>query len=254
MELLAAKSLSQLLLPPGGLILLAVAGLIFWRKWWGRGLVGLSLALFYLLSTEPVRDVLLNPLETAHPPLQANALPAGKLAIVLLGGGIYEKAPEYGGRDSLGQYALMRTVYAAELAKQTALPVHATGGAPLTEDAEPEGRIMRRWLLKLGVPANLAHAEVVANNTWENAGYIKALLDKQGIRRIILVTSAWHMPRAVWCFRVHGLDVIAAPCAYLVERESYDLRSFLPRWNVLDDSGHALHEYLGVLWYHIRYG
>jgi len=254
MELLAAKSLSQLLLPPGGLILLAVAGLIFWQRRWGRVLVGASLVFLYLLSTEPVRDMLLNPLETAYPPLQKNALPAGKLAIVLLGGGIYEKAPEYGGRDSLASYALMRTVYAAALARQTGLPVYATGGAPLTEDAQPEGRIMRRWLLELGVPESLVHAEAAANTTWENAGYIRTLLQKQGISRVVLVTSAWHMPRAVWCFKSHGLDVIAAPCAYLAERGAYDVRSFLPRWTVFSDSGQGLHEYLGLLWYRIRYG
>ena len=202
-----------------------------------------------------MHDALLEPLENKYPAVKTTELPAsGTMAIVLLGGGVYEKAPEFGGRDSLNRYALMRTVFAAELVRKTGISVYATGGAPLTHHTEPEGAIMARWLVKFGVPKLLVHAEISARTTWENAGNIKLALQKQGISTLILVTSAWHMPRAVWCFRAHGLNVIPAPCAYLAERGSYDIRSYLPRWNVLDDSGQALREYLGLFWYHLRYG
>jgi len=253
MGLLISKSISQLLLPPGSLILLALLGLAFWQKRWGRGLVLVSMALLWLLSTEPLRDALVGPLENQYPALQVNTLPAGDMAIVLLGGGLYEKAPEFEGRDSLGMHALMRTVYAADLATRIGVPVYPTGGAVLSNTTEPEGAVMRRWLIKLGVPASMVHAEISANNTWENAAHIKAMVNKQGIRHLLLVTSANHMPRSVWTFKQHGLQVIPAPCAYIAERESYDVRSFLPRWNVLADSGDALHEYLGILWYKARY-
>jgi len=253
-DLLAAKVITQLLLPPGGLILLGVAGLIFWRKWWGRGLVGLALALFWLLSTEPVRDALTRPLEFQYQALKVAELPAAPMAIVLLGGGIREKAPEYNGRDELGRFAMMRTLYAARIARATGLHIYATGGKPLTHDAETEGRVMRRWLIRFGVPEAMVHAEVAASNTWQNAVYIKKILDKQGIHRIVLVTSAWHMPRSVWCFKAQGLDVVAAPTDYLTKQSVYDVRSYFPRWDILADSGNALHEYLGSLWYRLRYG
>ncbi len=253
MSLLVSKVAAQLLLPPGGLILLAVMGLVFWRKWWGRGLVGLALALLWLLSTEPVRDVLTRPLEFEYPALNVADLPAGPMAIVLLGGGIYEKAPEYGGRDELGRFAMMRTIYAAKIARETGLSVYATGGKSLTHETETEGMVMRRWLIYFGVPRAKVHAEVAANNTWQNALYIEKILKGKGIHRIVLVTSAWHMPRSVWCFRAQGLDVIAAPTDYLTKRSAYDVRSYVPRWNVLAESGDALHEYLGLLWYRLRY-
>lgn len=252
--LLISKAISQLLLPPGGLILLGVAGLIFWKRTWGRALVATALALAWLLSTEPVRDALVHPLESQYPPLSADTLPAGKLAIALMGGGLYEKAPEFGGIDSLGPHALMRTVYAADLARHTGLPVYPSGGSVLSDTTEPEGLVMRRWLIRFGVPEQLIHAESAADNTWQNAALLKSMLAHAGISQVVVVTSAIHMPRSVWVFRQQGLDVIAAPCAYLEEREPYDLRSFLPRWNVLADSGDALHEYLGLLWYHLRYG
>ncbi|MDQ6959921.1 MAG: YdcF family protein [Mariprofundaceae bacterium] len=254
MSLLIPKLVAQLILPPGGLILLAVVGLVFWRKWWGRGLIGLALACFWLLSTEPVRDALTRPLEFQYPALKVADLPAGPIAIVLLGGGIYEKAPEYGGHDELGRYAMMRTLYAARIARATGLPVYATGGKSLAHETETEGAVMRRWLIYFGVAETGAHAEVAASNTWQNAVYIKNMLGKQGIHRIVLVTSAWHMPRSVWCFKQNGLDVIAAPTDYLTKRSAYDVRGYFPRWNVLAESGDALHEYLGLLWYRLRYG
>ena len=258
MSLIITKSISQLLLPPGGLILLALLGLIFWKRLWGRGLIGLSLLCFWLIATEPVRDQLLSPLENKYPALQANQLPAdltskGKLAIVLLGRGIYERAPEYGGRDMLKGHAMQRTVYAADLALETGLDIYSTGGTKHPEFTESEGVVMQRWLVRLGVPKGRIHAETAATTTWENASNISILMKQKGIKQIVLVTTAWHMPRSVWVFEEHGMSVIAAPCAYEVEREPYDLRSFLPRWDVLMDSGDALHEYLGLFWYRFRY-
>jgi uncharacterized SAM-binding protein YcdF (DUF218 family) len=258
MSLIISKAISQLLLPPGGLILLALLGLIFWKRLWGRGLVALSLLCFWLLATEPVRDVLLSSLENKYPALQVNQLPTdsiseGKLAIVLLGGGVYEKAPEYGGRDMLTGHAMLRTVYAADLALETGLDIYSTGGALYPKLTEPEGLIMQRWLVRLGVPRGQIHAETAATNTWENAANIAMLLKQKGIKQIVLVTTAWHMPRSVWVFEEHGMQVMPAPCAYEVEKGPYDLRSFLPRWDVLADSGDALHEYLGLFWYRFRY-
>ncbi len=252
--LLISKAVSQLLLPPGGPVLLGVVGLVFWKQRWGRGLILLSFASLWLLSSEPVRDMLTRPLEFRYPVLDLNRVKTDGTAIVLLGGGIYENAPEYGGSDELGRYALMRTVYAADIARKSGLDVYATGGRPLSQSDEPEGEIMRRWLLKFGIAEQYLFAETVADTTWENAAYMQKMLSAKGVHRVILVTSAWHMPRAVWCFESHGVDVVPAPADFLTEQEPYDLRSYLPRWTVLNDSGQALHEYLGLLWYRIRFG
>lgn len=254
-----SKALSQLLLPPGGLILLAVLGLIGWKARWGRALVALSLMLLWMLSTEPVRDVLLSPLENHYPAFSAETVSKQHLnreqnVIVLLGGGISEKAPEYGGRDVLSRYAMMRTVYAAYLAEQTGLDVYTTGGAVLSETSEPEGLLMQRMLIRLDIPETSIHMETKANNTWENAANLRRILKAKGINHIVLVTTAWHMPRSVWAFEQNGFKVIAAPCDYVVKREPYDIRSWLPRWNVMADSADGLHEYMGLLWYRIRYG
>jgi len=253
MSLLLGKAVSQLLLPPGGLILLAMVGLVFYRRFWGRLLIFLTLTLFWLLSTEPVRDALLNPLEQAYAPLQLDQLPTDeKLAIVLLGVGVYEKAPEYEGRDSLSSFAMMRTLYAADLALKRGLDIYPTGGAVHSATTESEGAVMQRWLKRFGVAESAIHVEAAARSTWENATKIKEKVAEQGISAVVLVTTAWHMPRAVWSFESQGLKVIAAPCDYKVERDAYDLRSYLPHWNVFSESCDGLHEYLGLLWYRLR--
>ncbi|PJA31823.1 MAG: YdcF family protein, partial [Zetaproteobacteria bacterium CG_4_9_14_3_um_filter_53_7] len=116
-----------------------------------------------------------------------------------------------------------------------------------------EGVVMKRWLIEFGVPEALISVESLANNTWENAANLKVLLHKQGINKVVLVTTAWHMPRSVRVFEMQGLQVIPAPCFYVVEREPYDLRSYLPRWTVFAESCDGLHEYLGMFWYRLKY-
>jgi len=255
--LLLGKVAAQLLLPPGGLILTGLLGLLFWRRWWGRGFVLVSLASFWLISTAPGRDMLLTPLEAAYPPLALPDKPAfgTDTAIVLLGGGVYANAPEYGGRDELAGYALLRTRYAAVLARKTGLLVFVSGGVVLSDSTEPEGKIMQRYLVDFGVPVERIHVESLSRNTWENARMLLPVLRPAGIRHVLLVTSAVHMPRAVWCFTSQGIKVTAAPCAYMGGRgATRDLRGYLPYWTTFDESCLAMYEYLGLLWYGWHYG
>jgi len=257
LDLIFSKAIAQLLLPPGGLIVMASVGLYFWKRYWGRSIVMLALCLLWLLATVPVRDLLLNTLEQRYSALDmatAKVAGSGVTAIVVLGGGLYEQAPEYGGQDSLHNDALMRTLYAADLSLQTGFDVYATGGALKPGRAEPEGDVMARMLVRFGVEPIRIHSENRARTTWENGTYIRDMMQHNGVQQIILVTTAWHMPRSVRAFEALGMHIIPAPCAYRVEQQAYDLRSFLPRWNVLADSGDGLHEYLGLLWYRLRHG
>jgi len=251
-ELFVGKLASQLILPPGGLLLLALLGVVFCRRLWGRTLILLSLAALWLLSTAPVRDTLLQALEHQNAPLADVSLPADNAVIVLLGAGTRADSPEYG-EDIPGRSAWLRTVYAAQLAKKSKLPLFATGGRVLKDRGDTEAEVMRRWLLRFGVNAEQIHLEHAANNTWENAVFIRQSLSQYKQARIVLVTSAWHMPRARWCFEQQGMNVIAAPTDYMGEQEEYDSRNYLPDADALAASSRALHEYLGLFWYRIRH-
>ncbi len=248
-----SKILGLLMLPPAGPWLLALAGALGCHRRWGRLLLFFSLAAWYLLAIEPVRDLLSRPLEYADPVLDLAALPGEAEAVVVLGAGLREKAPAFHGENIPSSDALWRLWLAADIAKRTGLPLYVSGGMPPTSSRlESEAAVMRRWAIRLGVDARRIRQEASSRNTLENARKISEALGQQGIRRIVLVTNAWHMPRARWCFERQALVVIAAPVGFVSRQTPYQATSFLPDADVLADSAHMLHEYLGMLWYRLK--
>ncbi len=253
--LLISKMIAQLMLPPGGIIALALLGLAKRSQWWGRALVTSAFLLLLMFSLSAVRDLLISPLEQRYPPLTKNSYyPAQGDAIVVLGGGVNEKAPEYDGEDFLSEAALMRVAYALHLFDRYRLSVWVSGGRPLHDDLRPEGAVMRDWMIARGVPDTIVHAENGSDNTWQNARMLRPLLVRAGVQRVLLVTTAWHMPRAVWSFQQAGIVVVPAPCDYSSSRRARTLLDWLPDAGVFENSVQALHEYLGLLYYHLRYG
>jgi uncharacterized SAM-binding protein YcdF (DUF218 family) len=208
---LLKKLLSALLLPPTGLILLGLLGLLLAgrRPRLGRALAGLSLLGLLALSLPPVAVALMAGLEPRVSVLAGDLDRAQ--AIVVLGGGNYYGAPEYGGADTVGRYTLERIRYGARLQRQTGLPLLVTGGAPM--GGRPEGEAMKEALERdFGVP--VAWVEAASRDTAENAAYSAPLLRQAGITRIALVSHAWHQRRAGALFERQGFEVIAAPMAF----------------------------------------
>ena len=77
------------------------------------------------------------------------------------------------------------------------------------------------------------------------------MLQAAGIRRVYLVTHAWHMPRSVLVFEKAGLEVIPAPTRF-VSRATPEWSDFLPTARAFSTSYYAIHEGLGLLWTHLR--
>ena len=249
MEWLITNSIAALLIPPGSLLLLAAAGVLvaLRRPRLGRLLVVLSFVALYLLSARFVADALLKTLEPEpHDPLSDRS----GLAIVVLGGGTYFSAPEYGRQDTVSAYTLVRLRYAAYLHRELGKPIMTTGGAP-QGNAVSEAEQMRQ-LLRQDFRVPVQWAEPASNNTLENARLSYRLLDAAGIRRIYLVTHAWHMPRAKLAFERAGFSVIPAPAGYSTRYELTVL-DFLPSANALLRSSHFFHEAAGLGWYHLRF-
>jgi len=251
--LLITKAIAMLILPPGGLIITSIYGALFSRRWWGKLILFGSILLLYALAIVPVRDALIKPLEYASPPLQLANLDTQKSAVVILGGGSYQLPPEYQKQNIPSSSGLFRTLYGAEIARNRDVDVYLSGGSPLEPNAEPEAVTMQRWITRFGVPTERTHVESRSLNTVENARHIATLLKQQHIGRIILVSSANHLPRARLCFEDQGLEVIAAPTGYLSKQTPYQALDYLPNAHTLADSSTALHEYLGILWYRLRY-
>ena len=90
-----------------------------------------------------------------------------------------------------------------------------------------------------------------SSNTFENARFSYRILAPLGIKRIYLVTHAWHMPRAAMTFQQAGFDVVPAPTAYNT-RYRTDLLAFAPNAEALRQTRIFLHEVIGRLWYEMR--
>ena len=250
-----SKLITVLLLPPGCFIL-GLLLLIFFIPRRFKIFLGLLTAFFYLLSIHPVSDLLLKPLENAYPPLQVNKfcyLPVDDLpqAVVILGGGTVQGSPEAGaGQDALSAEASKRAVYAFTLRDVFPVPFVFSGGKVFDNKQDPEAAAAGRLFDALGLPPARFIPETESRNTWENARET-AKLD---INQAILVTSAYHMKRSVFCFERNGVSVIPAPTDYKCDRgRGYDFFSFMPSMGSLRDSWLALHEYVGLGYYRVVY-
>jgi len=216
--------ISAFLLPPLNLLLVAALGLWLWHKRprIARVLIFSAFTLLWLLATPYVSDALMQQLEGASYAVDSQKHPAD--AIVVLGGGTYFRAPEYG-TDTVSEAALARLRYAAKLQRETGKPILVTGGKPLGNTLS-EGMQMKRVLEReFNVPVQWVEGD--SDNTFENARLSYPLLAQAGVRRIYLVTHAWHMPRAARAFRAAGFDVIPAPTAFTTRHET-TLLTFVP--------------------------
>ncbi|MBI5890231.1 MAG: YdcF family protein [Nitrosomonadales bacterium] len=248
MSWLLTNFLGALLLPPLNLLLLAVLGLWLWnrRPLAARLLLGTSICLLWLLSTPFIAEALLHGWE-GDPYVTDTRKPLAD-AIVVLGGGTYFHAPEYGG-DTVGFATLERLRFAAKLHRETGKPVLVTGGAPQgnsTSEAEQMKQVLAQ---EFSVPVQWA--EGASNNTLENARLSRKLLMQAGISRIYLVTQAWHMPRAVQAFQTAGFQVVPAPTGYTT-RYRTDLSAFVPNAYALLQSRIFMHELVGMFWYQLK--
>jgi uncharacterized SAM-binding protein YcdF (DUF218 family) len=110
---------------------------------------------------------------------------------------------------------------------------------------------MGEQLERDGVPQSAIWLEKRSHSTHENAFYAAALLRQKGIRKIALVTDAYHMLRAEKCFRKEGLVVVPAPCGYRT-LDGFHADELLPGWQPIAWNEDVAHETVGLLWYWIR--
>lgn len=238
------KLVSTLVLPPLAPLLAIALGLLLAARGRraGLALAAAGLAAALLLCWPGTVGWMLAGLET-DPPLTAEAA-RGAQAIVILGGGKRRFAPEYGG-ETVNRLALERLRYGARLARQYRLPVLVTGGAPTGE--RPEASLMKTSLeTDFGVPARWV--ESASLDTKQNAEFSAPLLKADGVERILLVTHAAHMRRARAEFEAQGIEVVAAPTAWLGSLDATDqVIPALPSAASAYAGWYAAHEWLGLL-------
>ena len=238
------KLITPFLLPPGIFIaVLIFSGLLFLRKSRKAGilniLIGISLWLF---SIGPVSDTLIKGLEND---LAMPADPRGDV-IILLGGGVYDGVSDLTGVGAPSEDTLARIVTAVRLQKRLRVPVIVSGGTVFPWK-KAEAPVDRRFLMDLGVPADKILMEDKSRDTLENARYVKEICEKRLFRSPILITSAYHIKRAVLSFREFNMDVTPVPSNFKAWDRKYGWADYLP--GDLRGSMIACREYVGLLYH-----
>lgn len=249
--------IGPLLLPPVPLLVLVLVGasLLPRRRLAGWGLVGAGCAGIWLAGTAAAGHFLQHRLLKPPSALTADQVQALKAApdtaVLVLGGGSSPMRLEYGAPD-LHPRGIERLRYGAYLARQTGLPLGFSGGIGWGADAErssSEAALAAR-ILQQEFGLTLRWQEDRSRDTRENAALSVPLLQTAGVRRIVLVTHAYHMPRALRAFRQAaataggGVQVIPAPMG-VAGTGPLRLNDWLPSHSGAEHTRLAIHELLG---------
>lgn len=221
---------------------------------WLRFLLLSSTILILLCATPVPAKTLLAILEGWYPPFQPTS--ASKFdAIVVLSGGLYPPGSLRPQAD-LSWESRNRTTCGADLFLQGLAPklLLVGGDASAFGHGQPEAPEMKRLARRLGVADHAIQLEDRSRNTYENAVNTKRLLPGGSI---LLVTSAYHLPRAVALFAAQGFSVTPVPCGYETRDrpgqglERLDIMDFLPSYRALEMMTHAVDELAGIVVYWI---
>ena len=261
MFLFLSKLLPLLVYPIG----LASLCLVLTLWWLGRGKKNAAISstvtalLVLLLSSNAwVSTLLMQSLEWRHLPPQS--IPTAD-AIVVLGGSTRPADAPRPWVDVMESGD--RVLHGAQLYKEGKAPklIFSGGRIPWKGGGPPESEDMAQIAMALGVPEADIIQEPTSLNTRQNAVNVQAILEKENINRILLVTSAMHMPRSLAIFKKLGIDAIAAPTDFQVsERVVAEIRgtrqaillSLLPDAGHLADFTRAMKEYIGLVVYRLR--
>ncbi|PSB07837.1 hypothetical protein C7B76_27400 [filamentous cyanobacterium CCP2] len=197
--------------------------------------------------------------------LEWQYLPSGSLpnadAIVVLGGATRPQEPPRPWVDLTEEGD--RIIHGAQLYLQGKAPLVIMSGGRIDwreNQGESESADMAQIAEALGVPANAILQDPTSLNTHENAVNVKQILQERSINRVLLVTSAMHMPRSIAIFRKQGINTIPAPTDFLVTEANPEIPD-TPQGTILallPDSGslhrftRALKEYIGIGFYWLR--
>jgi len=235
------KMVEHLLLPIGICGLLTIAGLILRRRW----MIVTGLIVLLAFSTDLASWLLTHSLENVYEPKTVSQCPTADAIVVLSGNivrGITPPGVQYG--DGANRFFAGLSLALAGKAKTIVFT-----GAPLNGGAETEGGILRQVAIQQGIAPERI---VVTGQVLTTADEASAVSSIPGVRSIVLVTSAMHMPRAAMLLRATGLRVTPFPTDehYLAGAPQF-LFSLLPTADGLWQSDAALREYYGLAVYRI---
>jgi uncharacterized SAM-binding protein YcdF (DUF218 family) len=248
------SKLGWVIAEPGNfLVLLAIVGLALTylgRHMIGRALIALPLVAISVVSVVPVGDHILARLEQRFPVWQDDGQPVD--GIIVLGGAVNPQL--YRRHSGSGMSAAIgRITAAAALAHrhQAARIVFAGGGE--AGSTLTEAHVAAEIFSQLGIDGARIKLDTLSRNTSENAFFAKQLATIRPGERWVLVTSAFHMPRAIGCFRMVEFPVVPYPVDYRFSTPANSTTPWLTSSVVggLTSLNLALHELIGLAVYRL---
>lgn len=212
--------------------------------------VFLAFFILYMFSITPVSTALVRSLEMRFLPIKPGSVKAS--SIVVLGGPgrpkVYPRQfVEFGegGERIFDGIRWWKSGSARYI-------ITSGGGIDFIMMGQKEGDDLKALITEFGVPENFVISENKARNTYENAIFVRAAMIEKGMPlRIVLITSAIHMPRSYAIFKKAGFDVIPAPTDYIVDNYRFNWFAFMPRADNIHLSTQAIKEFFGIFSYWI---
>jgi uncharacterized SAM-binding protein YcdF (DUF218 family) len=240
---------TDLVVPPLCLPFACLAGAaagLYWRS--GTLFAAIMAVLLIVLGMPAVGQTLIASLETDLP-LSPEPADPPKAIVILSAEGTQGKGPH---PYSVGPLTLERLLAGVQLWHRNGpLPILVTGG-PTGPRGAPTLAARMAYVLTEDFAMPVVWQETASRNTWENAEFSARILKEKHIDSVYLVTNAWHMKRAMYCFHHFGIETTAAPVR-LAEPDYSELGGFAPSINGWAASYYAFHEWIGRLYYAIRY-
>lgn len=238
-------------LPSNALIVLGLLGVAFAMLRRGRAggrLIVASLVLLAIFGLSPLANALILPLEERFPPWDpSRGAPTG---IIVLGGAFETLVSTTRSDIPLNEAAERMTASAMLARRYPEARIIFTGGVgSLLYGGPTEGDLARRFYASLGIPASRITIEEESRDTAENAAFTWPLADPKPGERWLLVTSAYHMPRAVGAFRRVGFAVEAYPVDYRTRGLDDLARPFASLGEGLRRTDVAVREWIGLAVY-----
>ena len=244
------KVLPVLFMPLGFSLLLILVGILLGPKRRGRWFAFAGIVILTICSMPIIGDRLIDQLEKRYPPLSIAQCPQAD-AIVIPGGIVSDvqrdpELPDW--HEAVDRFEHAISLYRAGKAPTIVL----TSGAE-EDGKDVEGGHLRRAAIGHGVPPKAVLQTTRSGNTADEAVNVAALASRNGIRSILLVTSAYHMPRAMLLFERTTLKVTAFPVDYQTRFDAvYHAEDYLPDGEGLVKSQRAFRELYGLLFYSVK--
>ena len=230
-------------------ILSALGAMLLFTRWrrFGRAAVAIGAIGLLMVGFSPLGKLIVRPLEDRFPQARLHAAEAVD-GIIVLGGGIGFTRGQIAFNEAGG-----RLTAGIELAKRhpRARLVFAGGEGALVLEGRTEAEAAEALFRLAGIASERLVMENRSRNTRENALFTRELVQAKAGERWLLVTSAFHMPRAVGCFRAAGFDVEAHPVDYRSEGDRTDLLPFRFMFNGMQLTDLAVKEWIGLAVYRL---